>query len=63
VIPDRVKREAGRAWDRVRADAEKLEKAKPGAGEGYLLGAAAALDAYREQRLSGLSGFPVGSPR
>jgi hypothetical protein len=59
VIPDRVKREAGRAWDQVRADAERLEKRRPGAGEGYLLGAAAVLDTYREQRLSGLSGFPV----
>jgi hypothetical protein len=63
VISDRVKRDAGRSWDRVRADAETLEKREPGAGERYLTGAAAALDAYRVQRLSGLSGSPGRTTR
>jgi hypothetical protein len=62
VIPDRVKRDAGRSWDRVRADAETLEKREPGAGERYLTGAAAAVDAYRTQRLSELSGSRNGRP-
>lgn len=63
MIRDSVKRETQKAWDRVRAQATKLERMEPGAGERYLLGAAAALDSYRASRLSGLSGFPVGSPR
>lgn len=53
MIPDRVKRDAGKAWDRIRADAAQLEKRVPGAGESYLVGAAAALDRYRASRLSG----------
>lgn len=63
MIPDRVKRDAGRSWDRVRADAAQLEKREPGAGEGYLLEAAAAVDAWRARKLSGLSGSPNGRSR
>jgi hypothetical protein len=59
VISDRVKRDAGRSWDRVRADAAQLEKREPGAGERYLTGAAQALENYRVQRLSGVSGLPL----
>lgn len=62
-IRDGAKRDAQKAWDKVRAQAQKLERMEPGAGELYLLGAAAALDHYRAQRLSGVSGVPVGRSR